>query len=194
MTESRPTETPDPLAPAHPPNTGAVIALLGGILLFMLGCGLLGNEINSISWRLKALTYYQRGLARLEKTEVFRREGSYDVEMTFHLEWEHQVGRSTARLDLDDPSAPTMEDARKRQSLLIPGQLYPCWYWPENPQDYNIFAPDGLRLGLAFLRLGLPAIWLFGTWLLCRWAWRKLEPPAGKSSPGRVPHKVSQSA
>src|SRR4051794_23896647 len=157
------------------PSGRAVAGLLAGILLFMLGLGLLGTEIHRIGWRVKARFWCQQGRARIEKTEILFREGAYELETTFHLEWDGKVGKSTARLDPDDSSTPTRQESEARAQRVPAGSLQPCWYWPPDPENNNILAPDGLRLGAAWGRLWIPALVLLIGWELSRWSRRRLK-------------------
>ena len=158
-----------------PPRWYEMAAFLIGILLFMLSLGLLGNEARSISWRYRARNSYTEGVARLVKTDIILREGVYDVEMTFRLEWNGRVGRETPRLDEDDPSASTLEDAQQRVRKLEIGKLYPCWYLPSDPENFNYFVPEGLQIEKAWLRLRWPLPVLLGAVLLLRWSWGRLK-------------------
>jgi hypothetical protein len=157
-------------------KTGCAFAF--GVLVFMLGLGLLGNEIRSLTWRLKAKWYYREGQARIEKTTIVQREGSYDLDITYHLEFpDGRHGRTITRQEQDDPAAGKMEDAQRVQQRYPTGSLLRCWYSPEDPDGYNELAPSGLDEWLPIRRLWIPgAVLLLGV-LLCRPLWRvKLSP------------------
>jgi|GEM_PF-5937262 len=179
-----PTLSPNRPSSAPPKAAGrAVAALLGGILLFMLGLGLLGSEFHRLAWRIKARFWYQPGVARIEKTDILFREGAYELETTYHVEWDRQIGKSTARLDPDDPSTATQEESARRAARTPVGSLQPCWSWPADPENYNVLAPDGLGLGTAWVRLLVPAVVLLVAWELAAWGWRRMkEWPAAETS------------
>lgn len=181
------TPTPSPNSPSSAPSQAAgcaaTAALLGGILVFMLGLGLLGSEFKHLAWRLKARFWYQQGVARIEKTDILFREGAYELETTFRLEWGGQIGKSTAHLDPDDPSTVTKEASAQRAARTPIGSLQPCWYWPPDPENYNVLAPQGLGLGAAWVRLLIPAVVLLVAWEIAGWGWRRVKKwPAAETS------------
>src|SRR5258708_33921091 len=99
-----------PLEPKkREPRALEIAPFLAGILLFMLGLGLLGNELNALIWRLRAKWSYVEGGARVEKTEIIPREGAFDLEITYHLEKDGRNYRGTARLERDGPTAAERE-------------------------------------------------------------------------------------
>ena len=155
------------------PRTTEIVSFLVGVIILMLGLGLLGQEINAVLWRFKAKLYYMEGVARVEKTEIIPREGVFELEVTYHLERSGRNGRSTTWIDRDDPWLPSRDLAEKRQARFQVGRLYPCWYRPDNPVDFNELAPDGLQLDGAVKRLGIPLIVLAAGWAFCRWPWRR---------------------
>lgn len=149
----------------------------------MLGLGLLGSEFHRLAWRIKAHFWYQQGVARIEKMDILFREGAYELETTFHLEWDGKIGKSTARLDPDDPSTVTKEASAQRAARTPVGSLQPCWYWPPDPENYNVLAPQGLGLGAAWVRLLIPAVVLLVAWEIAGWGRRRMkEWPAAETS------------
>jgi hypothetical protein len=139
----------------------------------MLSLGLLGNEINAFAWRLKAKIYYVEGAARVEKTEIIPREGAYELEVTYHLEIGGREYRSATWLDRDDPSSPTRDSAEARPARIEVGRIYPCWYWPDNPEGYNELTPAGLQLYRPIKRLWIPLTAMAIAWMCCRWTWKR---------------------
>jgi len=163
------------ISPSTKPSGNAVAGFLAGIFLFMHGLGFLGTELHRIAWRVKARFWYQQGVARVEKNEIYYRDGAYELETTYHVELDGKIGKSTARLDSDGSSSPTSEEAEAQPRRLPVGSLQPCWYWPQDPENYHVLAPQGLRLGAAWVRLLVPAVLMLVAWELTRWSYRKLK-------------------
>lgn len=147
---------------------------LAGLVILMLSVSLLCTEFGSLLWRLKLKYFYVEGRARIEETAVALREGTYDLDITYHLELDGHRYRSTLRQDVEEPSSPAREDAEARLGGYVVGQLYPCWYRPDQPEN-NELLPAGLRLWLPISRLWIPFVVAGVGLLLCRPFWRELK-------------------
>lgn len=142
----------------------------------MLGLGLLGSEGKKVWWRVKALLFWKEGRARIERTEILAREGVFDVEITYRLEWDGRVGRSTASLDPDGDWASTMEEARRRQARVPVGARFPAWYAESDPENFNVLAVDGVKFGAVLARIWIPVVVILAGWVLFRWGTKGLPP------------------
>jgi len=160
--ETEPFTTPEALA-----------FLLSALLIFFFGLGLFFSIANSFAWRMKLKWFQEEGVARVLKTEVLHRENAYDIEITHQLERGGRKFQPKVNAEETQPSAPSLAEAEAIRATYRVGQLYPCWFTPDNPDYNNVLLRDGLQLWWPLTRLWLPFAFSVPPFFLCRWLWRR---------------------
>jgi hypothetical protein len=147
------------------------VSISAGVVLILIGLGIFCTEAGALFWRLKARLFYTQGVARVERTAIEKRDGAYEVDITYHLEAGGKSGEPITRQAVDDPWSPTPDDAAAKQRRYEPGKTYECWYSPQAPDQSNYLVPGGLRLWDQVARLWLPLVFILPGLVLCRWKW-----------------------
>lgn len=149
------------------------VLFLGGILVLMLAISLFCQLAGSLIWRLKLKYRYTEAQTRVEKTEVVRMEGSYQVVVTHRLETPGEHHETSAFTEEQDITAPTPAVAEEFRAHYQVGQLYPAWYLPGEPDYNNVLLRDGLELSWPLRRAWFPLVLGVPAWLACRFSWRR---------------------
>lgn len=137
-----------------------------------LAASLFLQLVTSFCWRYKLQHYWTEGRCRVEKVEIAWREGAYEVDVTHRLELPGRENPAQTNAEEQTPSSPNKAKAELLAARYRVGELYPCWYRPERPDD-NYLLRDGIDLWWPLRALWFPVVMGGVAFWCCRWTWRR---------------------
>jgi len=160
------------------------VLFFAGLILVPLAFCLLCQLAESMFWRLKLKYHYTEGRARVEKVEVLPYETEFRVEVTHRLVNGKERHETSLNTEEEPPTRRTAAEAEALGSQYQVGQLYPCWYLPDEPDYYSVLLKDGLDMWWPVRAVWIPLLIGIPGWFGCRWSWRRWKKRGwGKETP-----------